>query len=114
MQPQSPPSMTKVVMDVDTASELVDLIDDVPGDADENALDDALAALRNATDRIPADDQRDVADGDAVALEIRAATADAVATLIVENEAEAKRPLRRTARRLRAKLARARRRSRRP
>lgn len=100
----------KVVLWPRVADEVIDLIDDRPGRADEDALDAALAALRTAEARVPADDQRRAAQGRVVAIELDPDTMTAVETLITDDVASRPQALRRVRDRLKGKLRRARRR----
>lgn len=98
---------TKVVLDVEVAEEVVDLIRDRPGTADEDLLDEALAAIEAASPRVPATDQQRAARGQAVAIQVEQDTADAMRTLISDNRAVKRSRLRRAADRLGGKLDRA-------
>jgi hypothetical protein len=100
----------KVVLETDVAHEVIELIDDRPGEADEDALDAALEALRSAEERVPPDDQRKAAQGRVVAIELDPDSASAVETLITDDVATRTQALRRVRDRLRGKLRRARRR----
>lgn len=74
-----------VFLERDTAEELLDLVDDRPGDADEDLLDAALDAIEAAGDGLPGEAQQAVARGDAVALGLDPTEAATVRTLILEN-----------------------------
>lgn len=100
----------KVVLEPDVAHEVIELIDDRPGEADEDALDAALEALRSAEGRVPPDDQRKAARGRVVAIELDPDSVSAVETLITDDVATRTQALRRVRDRLRGKLRRARRR----
>lgn len=106
--------VTKVVLDLEVAEEVVELIEDKPGEADEDALDDALDALAAARRRVPARDQLRAAKGAVVAIEVSSDTKDAVELLINDDVATKERALRRFGQRLRSKVQKARRKSRRP
>lgn len=105
--------VAKVVLDLTTAEEVVELIEDVPGQADEALLDEALEALAVAGARVPPTDQERAARGEAVAIELRPADVDAVQALITRDRVTHPRSLRRVGQRLRGKLQRARRKARR-
>lgn len=105
--------VAKVVLDPDAAREVVDLIDDQPGSADEALLDDVLEALAEAGPYVPTDDQQRAASGEAVAIELTADAADAVETLIVADDVVRPKLLRHTRDRLVGKLQRARRKAKR-
>ena len=96
--------VTKVVLDLPVAQEVIELIEDRPGEADEDALDEALAALEEAEARVPAADQERAARGDVVAIEMTLDAVDAVSKLIVDDQETKPRVLKRVARRLRGKL----------
>ncbi len=102
-------AVRKVVLDLEPAREVVDLIDDRPGTADEDLLDDALDALDAARSRVPAEDQQRAAAGEVVAVELTPDAAAAVETLIRRDQLRRARVLREIADRLRAKIDRARR-----
>lgn len=102
----------KVVLDLEAAEEVADLIMDEPGTADEDLLDNALAALDGAGARIEPVDQRRAAEGEVVAVEMSPGAAEAVEKLIVDDQPTRRRLLRRVGGRLRAKVKRARRRQR--
>lgn len=104
---------SKIVLDLETAEEVVDLVADKPGDADEELLEDALEALQSAAPRVDADDQRRAAAGEVVAIELTSTAAVAIETLIEEDRETNPRHLRRFGDRLRSKVDRARKRRRR-
>lgn len=97
-------ALRKVVLDLDPAAEVVALLADEPGDANEQLLDEALAALENAGPRIPSADQQRAAVGEVVALELSKEAAEAVATLIRRDREVQPGLLRRTRQRLQGKL----------
>ena len=103
--------VTKVVFDLPTAEEVVELLEDRPGMADEAVLDDALDALASSAPRVLSEDQKRAAAGDAVAIEMTPDAAEAVERLIRTDQATRPNALRRLSQRLRGKLERARRRS---
>jgi hypothetical protein len=100
-------SNSKIVLDVEAAEEVADLIDDTPGVADEDRLEDVLQAIHAAGPRIASEDQRRAARGKVVAMEISPAAAEAVEELIVEDVSTKPRSLGRVRDRLRGKLQRA-------
>ena len=97
----------KVVFELDVAREVVDLIDDSPGTADEDLLDDALVAMGDAGSDVAPAEQQGAARGELVAIEMPTAAAGAIRQLIVDAERTRPRLLRRVADRLKAKLRRA-------
>lgn len=101
-------SSQKVVLDIDTAREVLELIEDRPGQANEAVLDDALDALAEVEPTVPPDDQRRAASGEVVAMEVDDASISAVTELIERNVATRPEKLRRFGRRLQGKLASAR------
>ena len=88
----------------DVAEELLDLVDDRPGDADEDLLDAAAQAIQQANGGLPADVQQAVARGEAVAVGFAAEEIEAVTTLIEDNEESDDRTLRSVGRTLKSKL----------
>lgn len=90
--------------DTDVAEELLDLVDDRPGDADEDLLDEAAEAIVTANGGLPADAQQAVARGDAVAVGLQPEEADALQKLIEDNVESDKRTLRSVGRTLKSKL----------
>lgn len=105
----SEPRPDKLLLDVPAAEELVALVRDEPGTADEDLLDDVLAALDEAEPRLMTDEQRRAAEGEAVAIEVTQPVAEAVTRLITDDEVVRPKLLRRTADRLAGKIERARR-----
>jgi hypothetical protein len=103
----------KVVLEPDAAVELIDLIRDQPGRADEDLLDEALDAFEHPFHRVPTVDQQRAAGGEVVAIEVRAEAIEAVTTLVRDDRPAQPRVLRRLAKRLRGKLDQASRRRRR-
>lgn len=93
-----------VLFDTDTAEELLDLVDDTPGEADEDLLDSALDAVDSAGDGLAVDEQQRIAAGDAVAIEIDGEQVDAVTTLIQRNVETEPSALKRVRHRLKDKL----------
>ncbi len=104
---EPPDPRSKVVLQPDVAEELIDLIVDEPGHADEDLLDAALAAFDNTHRRIPTEDQERAAEGEVVAIEVPPEAVDAVTTLVLEDRAEQPRLLKRLAGRLRSKIKKA-------
>ncbi|HEU5083584.1 MAG TPA: hypothetical protein VFU14_09610 [Acidimicrobiales bacterium] len=74
-----------VFLERDVAEELLDLVDDRPGDADEDLLDQAVEAIQGAGDGLPGEAQQAVARGDGVAVGLDPAEAATITTLILEN-----------------------------
>lgn len=103
----------KIVLGPEPALELVELLADEPGDANEELLDSAGSALRSGLDHIPGPQQRDVRDGRLVAVQLDADETEAALTLIEENRVERPHVVNRLADRLRARVERAERRRRR-
>lgn len=97
----------KVVLEIEPAEEVLDLILDRPGHADEDLLDEALDAVERADGRVSPDSQERAAAGEVVAVEMEVGTARALASLIRRNRVERETALRRIADRIVAKLARA-------
>ncbi len=93
-----------VFLDTDVAEELLDLVDDRPGEADEDLLDDAVEALEHADGGLPAEAQQAVANGEAVAVGLQPAEIELVETLIEENVEKDARTLRSVGRTLKSKL----------
>lgn len=75
-----------VFLERDAAEELLDLVDDRPGDADEDLLDHALEAIEEAGPGLPGEAQAAVARGDAVAVGLDPQETATLTTLIRENE----------------------------
>lgn len=101
---------SKLVLPVPAASEFVDLLEDVPGEADEDPLDDAHEALQSTVTTIPADDQQRIGAGELVAVEVSHDDVDAALELIEQDNETDRRALRRLGGRLKGKLKAARRR----
>jgi hypothetical protein len=76
-----------VFLERDAAEELLDLVDDRPGDADEDLLDHVVEAIEGAGDGLPGDAQQAVARGDAVAVGLDRTEARTLKVLILENTA---------------------------
>lgn len=105
-------NVSKVVLDLDAAEEVVDLIEDRPGTADEDVLDGALESIGDAGERIDPEDQDRAASGEAVAIEMTPDAVDAVTSLIVDDKETKTKTLRKVAARLRGKIQSARHKSR--
>ncbi len=95
----------KVVLSLDAATEVHDLIEDRPGDADEAALEDARRSLQRPVAQLPSETQELAAAGKVVAMEIDDEAREAIDTLITENTESKPGVLRRLGRRLQGKLA---------
>lgn len=102
-----------VLLDTDVAEELLDLVTDEPGLADEDLLDEALEAVEEADGQLDGEQQQMVASGEAVAFGLSDDEADAVTTLVKDNEESRPRSLRSVAGTLRGKLRAARKKARR-
>lgn len=102
-----------VFLDTDVAEELLDLVKDEPGLADEDLLEDALASFEEAKDHLPGPEQQMIASGEAVAFSVVSEDAEAVKTLITENEEVGPRRLKSVAGTIRSKLRAARKKARR-
>jgi hypothetical protein len=74
-----------VFLEREAAEELLDLVDDRPGDADEDLLDLVVEAIEGAGDGLPGEAQQAVARGDAVAVGLDPTEAETLRTLILEN-----------------------------
>lgn len=93
-----------VFLDTDVAEELLDLVDDEPGEADEDLLDEAAEAIENADGGLPSEAQQAVARGEAVAVGLEPEEAESLTTLIESNVEDDKRTLKSVARSLQSKL----------
>ncbi len=93
-----------VFLDTDVAEELLDLVDDEPGEADEDLLDEAAAAIEKADGGLPSEAQQAVARGEAVAVGLEPEEAESLTTLIESNVEDDKRTLKSVARSLQSKL----------
>jgi hypothetical protein len=76
-----------VFLERDAAEELLELVDDRPGEADEDLLDVVVAAIQEAGDGLPGEAQQAVARGDAVAVGLDPVEARTITALILENAA---------------------------
>jgi len=74
-----------VFLEREAAEELLELVDDRPGEADEDLLDEVIDAIEGAGDGLPGDAQQAVARGDAVAVGLDPTEARTLTTLILEN-----------------------------
>ena len=93
-----------VFLDTDVAEELLELVDDEPGEADEDLLDEAVEAIEKANGGLPSEAQQAVARGEAVAVGLEPAEAESITTLIESNVEDDKRTLKSVARSLQSKL----------
>ncbi len=93
-----------VFLDTDVAEELLDLVDDEPGEADEDLLDEAVEAIEKADGALPSEAQQAVARGEAVAVGLEPDEAESLTTLIETNVEKDKRTLKSVARSLQSKL----------
>lgn len=93
-----------VFLDTEVAAELLELVDDEPGDADEDLLDEAAAAIDRANGGLPPDQQQAVARGEAVAVGLDRDEATSLQTLIETNTEADPQKLRSAARALQTKL----------
>ena len=93
-----------VFLDTDVAEELLELVDDEPGEADEDLLDEAAEAIEKADGGLPSEAQQAVARGEAVAVGLEPDEAESLTTLIESNVESAKRTLKSVARSLQSKL----------
>ncbi len=90
--------------DTEVAEELLDLVDDKPGQADEDLLDDAIEAIQKANGGLPSEAQQAVARGDGVAVGLESDEAESLSTLIEHNKEADEKALRSVARSLQSKL----------
>jgi hypothetical protein len=74
-----------VFLERDAAEELLDLVDDRPGDADEDLLDVVVDAIEGAGTGLPGEAQQAVARGEAVAVGLDPTEAATLTTLILQN-----------------------------
>lgn len=93
-----------VFLDTDVAEELLDLVDDEPGEADEDLLDEAAEAIETANGGLSSEAQQAVARGEAVAVGLEPEEAESLTTLIESNVEDDKRTLKSVARSLQSKL----------
>ena len=104
---------TKVVLEPEAAEELVALLADDPGVADEALLDEALEAIEAPHRHLPTEAQSAVAEGELVAMQFESRELDVARTLIEEDRVVDPTSIPRLRDRLRARVGRARRRARR-
>ena len=71
--------------DRQVAEELLDLVDDRPGEADENLLDEAVEAIASANGGLPAEAQQAVAKGEGIAVGLEPEEAETLTILIEQN-----------------------------
>ncbi len=90
--------------DRNVAEELLELVDDKPGEADEALLDEAANAITRANGGLPADAQQAVARGEGVAVGLEPAEVETITALIKENKESDKRTLRSIGQTLKSKL----------
>ena len=90
--------------DRDVAEELLDLVDDRPGEADEDLLDAAVEAIASANGGLPAEAQQAVAKGDAIAVALEPEEAETLTILIQQNTEVDETLLTSVARSLKSKL----------
>ncbi len=93
-----------VYLETEVAEELLGLVDDEPGDADEYLLDEAAAAIEHANGGLPPVKQQAVARGEAVALGLDSAEVESLRTLIETNTEIDPQKLKSAARSLQTKL----------
>lgn len=74
-----------VFLERDVAEEVLELVEDEPGEADEDLLDDALEAIESADGALPSEAQQAVARGEAVAVGMDPDEIATLATLIEAN-----------------------------
>ena len=67
------------------AEELLDLVDDRPGDADEDLLDAAAEAIASANGGLAPEAQQAVADGEGIAVGLEPAEVETLTVLIEHN-----------------------------
>ena len=90
--------------DTEVAEELLDLVDDRPGEADEDLLDRAADAIDRANGGLPPEVQQAVARGQAVAVGLQPEEVETLTTLIEANEESDRSTLRSIGRTLKSKL----------
>lgn len=69
----------------EVAEELLDLVDDRPGEADEKLLDEAVESIASANGGLPPEAQQAVARGEAIAVGLEPEEAQTLTILIEEN-----------------------------
>ncbi len=90
--------------DRDVAEELLDLVDDRPGEADEELLDAAVEAIASANGGLPPEDQQAVAKGEGIAVGLEPDEAQTLTVLIEKNTEGDRNALRSVGQTLKAKL----------
>lgn len=105
---EKPKRKEKVVLDTEPAEELLLLLEDRPGRANEGLLDEARDSLLDPVSRVPTADQHRVAQGEAVAFEVKEPELDQLVDVIESDVVTRPRLVERLQRRLRSKLDRAR------
>lgn len=93
-----------VFLEREVAEELLDLVDDEPGEADEDLLDEAAEAIQRANGGLPGPAQQAVARGDAVAVGLEDEEVESLTTLIHHNTETDRRTLKSVAQSLQSKL----------
>ncbi len=93
-----------VFLERDVAEEVLDLVADRPGQADEDLLDEAIEAIETAGDGLPGEAQQAIARGDAVAVGLDPDEAATLKVLIEQNEEEDPSALRSIASTMKGKL----------
>ena len=84
-EPTSDGAPRVVFLERDVAEEVLDLVVDRPGDADEDLLDEAIDAIEGAGTGLPGEAQQAVARGEAVAVGLDPDEVEVLETLIVAN-----------------------------
>ena len=102
-----------VFLEREVAEELLDLVDDRPGDADEDLLDEASDAIQQANGGLPSEAQQAVARGEAVAVGLQPDEVAALDELIGHNTESDRNTLKAVAQSLKSKLRTARKKSKR-
>ncbi len=90
--------------DREVAEELLELVADEPGEADEDLLDEAAAAIQSANGGLPAEAQQAVARGDGIAVGLQPAEIETLTILIENNTESDRKTLRSVAQSLKSKL----------
>ncbi len=88
----------------DVAEELLDLVDDREGDADEDLLDAAAAALSSANGGLSPEAQQSVAKGEGIAVGLEPAEVQSLTVLIEDNTESDRTTLRSVGQTLKSKL----------
>ena len=90
--------------DRDVAEELLELVDDRPGEADEELLDAAVEAIASANGGLPPEAQQAIANGDGVAVGLEPEEVESLTILIEQNTESDQARLASVGRTLKAKL----------